>query len=381
MIRLIRSSLILLAISTLALGQPTNPIQRLKLDASVVTTIPVALDRLTTIRFPSPVSDLLAATVSPEPHPDATFQVAFRPGSEFLSVRALAPNTNTTVNVIWKNQTYVLELIASHQPWLSVVFEQPPPPAPVVTNRAVTPARLLGLLDTARGFGLLRQQYPDSFAQVEVARPKSLHDYGDYTIRIEEVFRFNPEDTLVFRIALSNKTDTLIRYLPESLMVRVGPRVYYQSIAEATGIIPIHEEVPVYFAVTASADGVRTALSPHNDFMVLLNRLDAPASKPATPSATVQTNVLSIHSPSPAPAAASTAVERPRVVPATQMQPARVSDGGSPAASGNETRIVYRYRPGQALQRIAAPVYAPVETAPTSTPTVETYIYRPARRY
>jgi len=261
-----------------AAAQPTNPIQQLTLDPMKVTPIPVALDRLTTIRFPSPISDLQSARIAAEQHPEAFFLLSFQPGNAFFSVRALTATTNTSINVVWKNQTYVLELIESSTPWLSVVFD---PPAAPVTNpppKPVTPARLLGILDTAKAFTLLRQHYPGSVAGVEVVRPGSLRDYGDYTIRVEEVFRFDPEDTLVFRIGVSNKTQCLIRYLPESLMVRAGQRVYYQSIAEATGIMPVAAEVQIYFAVTGSADGSRNSVSPHNDFMVLLSRLESPPS-------------------------------------------------------------------------------------------------------
>lgn len=260
-----------------AVAQPTNAIQRLPLNPMAVTRIPVALDRLTTIRFPSPVSDLQAALVTAEPHPDALFLVAFQPGNAFFSVRALAPNTNTTLNVVWKSQTYVLELAESPAPWLSVIFDAPSEPATNAPPKVVTPARLLGLLDTAKAYGLLRQQHPSSVAGVEVVRPNSRRDYGDYTIRVEEVFRFDAEDTLVFRIGVSNKTQTLIRYVPDSLMVRAGQRVYFQSIAEATGILPAAAEVPVYFAITGNADGSRGALSPHNEFMVFFCREDEPA--------------------------------------------------------------------------------------------------------
>ena len=98
-----------------------------------VTRIYIALDRLTTIRFPSPLSDLQSALVAAEPHPDALFLVVFQPGNAFFSLRALAPNASTTLNVVWNNQTCVLELVESPTPCLSAIFEPPPEPAP--TNR------------------------------------------------------------------------------------------------------------------------------------------------------------------------------------------------------------------------------------------------------
>lgn len=276
------------ALAVSALAQfADRPIQRLPLDPMAVTRIPVARDRLTTIRFPSPVSDLQSALVATEPQPEALFLVAFQPGSAFFAVRALRPATNTTLNVVWQDQTCVLELVESASPWLSVIFDPPVDPSTSAPPRAVTTARLLGLLDTAKAYGLLRQQHPESVAGVEVVRPNSRRDYGDYAIRLEEVFRFDAEDTLVFRVGISNQTQQLIRYVPESLMVRVGRRIWFQSVAEATGLLPAGVEMPVYFAVTGNPDGSRAGLSPHNEFTVLFCRKDEPVHAdlpPADPS-------------------------------------------------------------------------------------------------
>ena len=268
-------SLVLIAfLGASGLAQPTNPIQRLMLNPNAVTRIPVATDRLTTIRFPGPVSDLEASRIGIEPHPEALFLLSFQPGHAFFSLRALVARTNATLNVTWKGQTYVLEFVESRSPWLSVVFDPPPETRSGGTPQRTSPSRLLGLLDTAKAFGLLQHQHPAAVAGVEVARPNSLHDYGEYTIRIEEVFRFDPEDTLVFRIGVSNKTAAAIQFIPESLMVRAGSRVFFQSMSDATGMLRAGVEVPIYFAITGSADGFRNNLSPRNEFMVLLNRIE-----------------------------------------------------------------------------------------------------------
>lgn len=268
-----------------ATAQPSNAIQRLVLNPMAVTRIPVALDRLTTVRLPSPPSDLESARVSTEAHPDALFLLSVQPGSSSFSLRALVANTNTTLNLTWKGQTYVLELVESRQPWLSVLFEAPPEPGVNPMPRLMPPARLLGLLDTAKAHGLLQQQHPALVAGVEVVRPKALRDYGDFTIQTDEVFRFDAEDTLIFRIGVSNKLSTPIQFIPESLMVRADTRLYYQSITDATGNLPARTLVPIYFAITGTPDGSRNALSPKNDFMVLLNRLQ-PAPQTNTPAST-----------------------------------------------------------------------------------------------
>jgi hypothetical protein len=114
-------------------------------------------------------------------------------------------------------------------------------------------------------------------------------DFNDYEIRIEEVFRFNVDDTLVFHVTLKNKSDREISYLPESFCVRVGNRLYYQSISDAPGVLPPCAASTVYFAITGTPDGGRNELSLKNDFTVLVTRLSPP------PPVVVVTNAPVIH--------------------------------------------------------------------------------------
>jgi hypothetical protein len=90
------------------------------------------------------------------------------------------------------------------------------------------------------------------------------------------VFRFNADDTLVFHVVLRNKSDKEIRYLPESFAIRVGNRLYYQSISDAPGVLPAHSAGIVYFAITGTPDGGRNELSLKNEFTVLVTRVQPP---------------------------------------------------------------------------------------------------------
>ena len=65
---------------------------------------------------------------------------------------------------------------------------------------------MLALLDKAKAFPLLKMQHPEAVAQVEVRTfgdQPQVTDFNEYEIRIEEIFRFNPEDTLVFHVGMS----------------------------------------------------------------------------------------------------------------------------------------------------------------------------------
>ena len=265
---------ILILSATLALAEPPEAIQRITLDERVVVTVPVATNRVTTISLPGPIAAIDAVGVTADGKTPGQFQLAHTKGSSFLSVRALTRKAATNLNIRWNKRTYVFELIESDTPVLALNLEdraanaQSAQPAP-----QVSPTRLLALLDKAKAFPLLKKQQPDAVAGAE-ARTFSdkalITDFNDYEIRIEEAFRFNPEDTLVFHVTLRNKSEQEIRYLPESFCVRVGNRLYFQSISDAPGVLPPCTASTVYFAVTGTPDGGRNELSLKNDFSVLV---------------------------------------------------------------------------------------------------------------
>jgi len=132
------------------------------------------------------------------------------------------------------------------------------------------------LLDKAKAFPLLKKQHPDAVADVDFvsyADHASVTDFNDYEIRLEEAYRFNHEDTLVFRATLKNKTAAPILYRPGSFALRAGNRVYPQTLSDAPGVIPADGESAVYFAVTGAPDGGRNELSLKNTFSVLVERI------------------------------------------------------------------------------------------------------------
>jgi hypothetical protein len=105
-------------------------------------------------------------------------------------------------------------------------------------------------------------------------------DCTNYAVRIVEAFRFNPEDTLIFRVGVTNKTGNELRYAPNGFSLRVGERTYPQSISDASGVVPPHAEAPAYFAITGTPNGGRNDMSIKNDFFVIL---DAHTVEPVPP--------------------------------------------------------------------------------------------------
>jgi len=269
-------------------------IQRVMLDDHTVVSVPVATNRVTTVNFPGPIAAIDGAGFTVDGKTPGLFQLAHAKGSAFLSVRALAPKASANLNVRWNERTYVFELAESAAPVLSLNLESPPTPEELGAGRApeVSPLKLLSLLDKAKAFPLLKSQQPESVASVGFTTYDSkplVSDFNDYEIQIEQAFRFNAEDTLVFRVGITNKSDTPLIYQPDSFALRAGNRLYPQSISDADGLVSTKGRSIIYFAITGTPDGERNDLSLKNQFTVLVTRLSLP------PPAVTVTNRPAIH--------------------------------------------------------------------------------------
>jgi len=287
---------LLLLSTTVVLAQQPSPtaIQQVWLDDRVVVSVPVASNCVTTISFPGPIEAIDGAGFTVDGKIPGRFQLAHTKGSTFLSVRALAPKASGNLNIRWNERTYVFEFAESDKPILSLNMKSPPSPMEEGFRRApeVGPTRLLALLDKAKAFPLLKTQQPESVADVGFTTYDGkglLSDFNDYEIRMEQAFRFSADDTLVFRVTITNKFAAPLIYQPDSFAVRAGNRLYPQSISDADGTVPPCGSSIVYFAITGTPDGGRNDLSLKNNFTVLINRLSsvppyvAPTNAPPQP--------------------------------------------------------------------------------------------------
>ena len=283
-----------LLVAIVAPAQNSKEILKDLLDANVSIVVPVATNRVTTISFPGAITAIDGAGVTVDGKTPGLFQLAHTKGTAFLSVRALFPKASANLNIRWNDHTYVFELLESAVPVLSLNMEAMPMPDEEGVGPApeVSPLKLLALLDKAKAFPLLKAQQPESVADVGFTTYDSkplISDFNDYEIQIEETFRFNAEDTLVFRVGITNKIDAPLIYQPDSFSLRAGNRLYPQSISDADGIVPPKGQSIVYFAVTGTPDGGRNNLSLKNQFTVQVTRLSPP------PPVVTVTNTPSVH--------------------------------------------------------------------------------------
>ncbi len=251
-------------------------VQDFILDEHTVYAVPVSGERVTTISFPSPIAAIDGALTTTDGKTPGLFQVAHTKGTGYFSARALVAGATTNLNVRWNNRTYVFELHESREPFYSLILrggkERASGPA-----RPLTPNRLLGILDKVKAFPLLREHHPEIVRDVEYrdCRAKPLvSDCGDYEVRLMEAFRFPEQDTLVFQLTVSNKSDKALEHTPERLEVRVGEQVFTPSVAVLAGIVAPHGGISGYVALTGNPEGGRNSLSLKNDFTFVLSRRD-----------------------------------------------------------------------------------------------------------
>src|SRR5580658_7581290 len=144
-------------------------IQQVILDDSVVVSVPVATNRVTTINFPSTITAIDGAGITVDGKTPGLFQLAHTKGSAFLSVRALFPKASANLNIRWNDHTYVFELTESGQPVLSLNMAAMPMPEEEGVGHApeLSPIKLLSLLDKAKAFPLLKAQQPETLVDVD----------------------------------------------------------------------------------------------------------------------------------------------------------------------------------------------------------------------
>ena len=283
-------------------------VQDFVLDDHTVYEVPVSATRVTTISFPSPIAAIDAALTTSDGKATGLFQIAHTKGTSYLSARALAKDATTNLNVRWNNRTYVFELRESGQPWYSVLLEPQPAKSHVV--RPLTPARLIGLLDKAKAFALLKTQHPDVVPGVEcrdLRDQPQVTDCSDYEVRLLEAFRFPEDDTLVFQLAITNRTDKPIEHTPEKLEVHLADRVLNPSVCDLTSTIAAHETVFGYIAISTGLEGPKD-LSLKNDFTFVLARHDPTGETPPHASAG-KTSVDPKDTPDATPALESAPIE------------------------------------------------------------------------
>jgi len=264
------------------LGAPSShagPITQKPLDEFLIYDIPTAFQSgTTTIMFPSAISGLYAKSVATQEREDAGFLISYTPGNFYFSIRALKQNAEDHLTVILNRKAYVLHLIAAAKPLYTVSFYQGEPREH--GGSSMTPEHLLSLMDKAKAYPLLAANQPDALAGVLHAAPGITNYYDNFVVRIRDVWRFEQEDTLIFRLELENTSSSTIYYKPQDLALRLDQRIYTQSLADASGVMPPKSVTPAFLTITGNGQGGRNNLDPDNKWNLLVVRAGKQPLKP-----------------------------------------------------------------------------------------------------
>jgi len=244
------------------------------LDEFVIYDIPVASKTgTTTVMFPSEITGLFAKSVAVQDQENAGFLISFTPGNFYFTIRALKKDAEDHLTVIFNRNAYVFHLTASDHPFYNVTLYQEERSGKEGKINVV-PERILSLMDKAKAYPLLLKADRDALAGVLHASPGITNYYKDFSVRILDVWRFEEEDTLIFRLELVNETDQPIYYKPQDLAVRLNERIYTESLADASGVMPPKSVTPAFFAITGNGQGGRNHLAPDNKWNVLVVRAE-----------------------------------------------------------------------------------------------------------
>ena len=258
--------------ASIAIAVPARAaaIQTYPLDERIAYTVRIARDEPTTCLFPAALTALEGGNVSGQATDAPPVLLSYQPGAAFFSVRALRDDAKAAINVVFRGKVYVLTFRTATEADRAVSFSDES------VGEAKLPSntdRLKNLIERAKRHDVLAQQYPALTQTIDRAAPKTLTRYPGFSVTVAEVFRFGPEDTLVFRAEVANSGDTPLRFDPSGLAIRVGPNLYPAALAEAAGEVPALGNAIIWFAVTGHSGGGRADLSVRNTFFVLVPRL------------------------------------------------------------------------------------------------------------
>ena len=225
-------------------------------------------DGATTVTFPSAISKIAGVNVSTDGSTD--FQISAQPGGYYFNLVALREGATGTLTVVFNRKTYILYLVQDNEKAFAAVnfTGGSGNGGASAGGGAVTPARLLSLIDMAKAYDVLSKRYPTELRDSTRFAKKATFQFEKFQMDLLEVIRFNHEDTLVFKLLLRNDTDEEILYDKFSFSVQAGNRTYYMSAADATGVMPPKSSTYAFFTITGTPEGCRNNLAADNEFRI-----------------------------------------------------------------------------------------------------------------
>ena len=211
----------------------------------------------TTILMPAPIEAFEGNNITTTPNTAAVLFLQHEPGTRFFSVKSLLPGT-ADLNVIIGNSVYSFRFYYSENPTRTLVIE---PLRGDTGNHGstairISARRLYDILQDAKTYFVIKDQHPELVRRIQAAAPGKVMEYPGYRVVIDQVFRFDVDDTLVFRVVFLNDTEAPLYYKPEEMGLRVGRNIYWPSFAQVPRFIPARLPARLTWVVSPDVDSL-----------------------------------------------------------------------------------------------------------------------------
>ncbi len=262
-----------------------QPIRNAALDPNQTVDVPVSRE-VTSVMFPGAITAVAGAdmlidrgreAIEVEEGTPLRFHVTHAPGSNFVLLRSLQPDSSGRLTAIFEGAAYVLQLRSVHTDSVaSLIFKRDEGHHAVKVDGPPTPVRFsprigLSLLDRARAYPVLVKAMPRAVEGVTLRAQNRTTQLPNLEITVQEVYRFSKEDAVVFLLRLRNTTDSIIDLIPSSFAARVAQERFDQAIANGPRTLGPGESAEAEFAIVGLPDGTRNDLSADNAFTILVS--------------------------------------------------------------------------------------------------------------
>jgi hypothetical protein len=215
---------------------PLGVMRRVPLQSGIPYEVGIGL-MPTTILMPAPIEAFQSEGITTSDRQASNVFLDHTPGTRFFSVKALTPGV-ADLNVLCNGEFYSFRFFLSDNPTRTLTVLPAETYAPKATRSKMTPQRLYALLQDAKSYFIVEQAQPGYSREIQVAAPGSIQPAGSHRIILDQVFRFEKDDTLCFRVIFLNDTFSRLSYKAEQIAVRIGTDVHRPSFADLSGEMP-----------------------------------------------------------------------------------------------------------------------------------------------
>jgi len=232
----------------------------------------------TTILMPAPIDAFEATNITTKPETVANVFLQHEPGTRYFSVKSLLKGS-ADLNVILGDSVYSFRFYYSDNPTRTLTLAPASIGGQPRSTTRISARRLYDILQDAKTYFVLKDQHPELERSIRVSAPGTVLEYPGYRIVIDQVFKFDRDDTLVFRVIFLNDTPAPLYYRPGEIGLRIGRNLYWPSFAQVPQVIPARLPARLSWELSPDVESLEI-INPKGKRASVMGRLNAPLDEP-----------------------------------------------------------------------------------------------------